>query len=112
MTQILDLVAAYRVLARFNIIDAYGHVSVRDPRNPSRYLMSRSVAPESVTAADILVLDLDSQIVDPEDDTLRILHLSGEKYDRIIVGGNITSPLLPGFSVTLKAIFAGPRYVF
>jgi len=49
-------------------------------------------------------------IVDPEDDTIRILRLSGEKYERIIVGGNITSPLLPGFSVALKAIFAEPRY--
>ena len=63
-----DLVAAYRTLASLNVLDAFGHVSVRDPRNPSRYLMSRSVAPESVTAADILVLDLDSQIVDPEDE--------------------------------------------
>jgi len=50
-------------------------------------------------------------IIDPEDDVVHILRLSGEKYERIIVGGNITSPLLPGFSVTLKAIFIGPRYV-
>jgi HCOMODA/2-hydroxy-3-carboxy-muconic semialdehyde decarboxylase len=63
-----DLVAAYRTLASLNVLDAFGHVSVRDPRNPNRYLMSRSLAPESVTAADILVLDLDSQIVDPEDE--------------------------------------------
>ena len=63
-----DLVAANRTLARLNVLDAFGHVSVRDPRNPRRYLMSRSIAPESVTAADILVLDLDSQTVDPKDD--------------------------------------------
>ena len=63
-----DLVAAYRTLANLNVLDAFGHVSVRDPRNPNRYLMSRSIAPEAVTAADILVLDLDSQIVDSKDE--------------------------------------------
>jgi len=63
-----DLVAANRTLARLNVLDAFGHVSVRDPRDPNRYLMSRSIAPESVTAADILLLDLDSQTVDPKDD--------------------------------------------
>ena len=63
-----DLVAAYRTLASLNVLDAFGHVSVRDPRNPKRYLMSRSIAPESVTAADILLLDLDSQIVDRKDE--------------------------------------------
>ena len=63
-----DVVAAYRTLASLNVLDAFGHVSVRDPRNPNRYLMSRSVAPESVAAADILLLDLDSQTVDPEDE--------------------------------------------
>ena len=60
--------AAYRTLASLNVLDAFGHVSVRDPRNPNRYLMSRSVAPGAVAAADILLLDLDSQIVDPEDE--------------------------------------------
>jgi ribulose-5-phosphate 4-epimerase/fuculose-1-phosphate aldolase len=63
-----DLVAAYRTLANLNVLDAFGHVSVRDPRNPNRYLMSRSIAPEAVSAADILVLDLDSQIVDSKDE--------------------------------------------
>jgi ribulose-5-phosphate 4-epimerase/fuculose-1-phosphate aldolase len=63
-----DLVAANRTLARLAVLDAFGHVSVRDPRDPRRYLMSRSIAPESVTAADILALDLDSEIVDPRDE--------------------------------------------
>src|SRR5580658_4310100 len=63
-----DLVAANRTLARLGVLDAFGHVSVRDPRNPHRYVISRSIAPESVSAADILVLDLDSQTVDLKDD--------------------------------------------
>ena len=63
-----DLVAANRTLARLGVLDAFGHVSVRDPRNPHRYLISRSIAPELVVAADILLLDLDSQTVDPKDE--------------------------------------------
>ena len=63
-----DLVAANRTLARLGVLDAFGHVSVRDPRNPHRYLISRSIAPESVSSGDILVLDLDSQTVDAKDD--------------------------------------------
>src|SRR6185503_12630271 len=34
MSQIEDLVAAYRILAEHNVIDAYGHVSVRSERDP------------------------------------------------------------------------------
>ncbi len=63
-----DLVAANRTLARLGVLDAFGHVSLRDPRDPHRYLMSRSIAPESVTAGDVLLLDLDSQTLDPKDD--------------------------------------------
>jgi len=63
-----DLVAANRTLAHFNVLDAFGHVSVRDPKNPKRYLISRSIAPESVVASDILALDLDSQPVHKDDD--------------------------------------------
>ncbi len=63
-----DLVAANRTLARLGVLDAFGHVSVRDPRDPHRYLMSRSIAPELVGAADIVLLDLDSRTVAPEDD--------------------------------------------
>ena len=78
-----DLVVANRTLASFGILDAFGHVSVRDPKNPKRYLISRSIAPESVMASDMLALDLDSQPVHPDDqDTLlyreRFIH--GEIY--------------------------------
>lgn len=62
-----DLVAANRTLASLGVLDAFGHVSIRDPRNPNHYLISRSIAPESVTASDIVVLDLDNNVVDPKD---------------------------------------------
>jgi ribulose-5-phosphate 4-epimerase/fuculose-1-phosphate aldolase len=61
-----DLVVANRVLAQEGLFDAYGHVSVRHPANPNRYLLSRSLAPALVTAGDILEYDLDSNPVDPK----------------------------------------------
>lgn len=59
-----DLVAANRILAMEGILDGWGHVSVRHPKNPSRYLLSRNLAAELVTAADIMEYDLDSVPVD------------------------------------------------
>ena len=59
-----DLVTANRVLAHENVVDGFGHVSVRDPQNPNRYRLSRSVAPALVTAADILTYDLDNNALD------------------------------------------------
>jgi len=60
-----DLVAANRILADQGVVDGYGHVSVRHPADPQRYLMSRSIAPELVTAADVMEYDLDSTAVEP-----------------------------------------------
>ena len=59
-----DLVAAYRILAQQGVVDGYGHVSARHNRNPNRFIMSRSLAPELVTAADLLEFDLDGNPVD------------------------------------------------
>src|SRR5438128_11603669 len=59
-----DLVAANRILVDQGVLDGYGHVSARHDRDPTRYLMSRSIAPELVTAADIMEYDLDSDPVD------------------------------------------------
>ncbi len=60
-----DLVAANRILVDQGVLDGYGHVSVRHDRDPNRYLMSRSIAPELVTVADVMEYDLDSTPVDP-----------------------------------------------
>src|SRR5262249_33137633 len=61
-----DLVIANRVLAQQNVVDGYGHVSVRHDRDPNRYLMSRSLAPALVTVDDIMEYDLDSIALDPK----------------------------------------------
>ena len=44
-------------------MDAYGHVSVRSEQNPQHYFMSRALAPELVTADDILEYDLDCKVI-------------------------------------------------
>jgi HCOMODA/2-hydroxy-3-carboxy-muconic semialdehyde decarboxylase len=76
-----DLVAANRILAALEIVDGYGHVSVRHDKNPNRYLIARSIAPESVTANDVLELDLESKPVNGGDAKMyleRFIH--GEIY--------------------------------
>jgi ribulose-5-phosphate 4-epimerase/fuculose-1-phosphate aldolase len=59
-----DLVAASRILAHYGVLDAWGHVSMRHPTNPQRYLLSRARAPALVSAEDIMEFDLDSNPVD------------------------------------------------
>ncbi|HEV7983600.1 MAG TPA: class II aldolase/adducin family protein [Xanthobacteraceae bacterium] len=54
-----DLVVANRILAREGVVDAYGHVSVRHPDDPHRFLMASSMAPELVEPGHILEFNLD-----------------------------------------------------
>jgi HCOMODA/2-hydroxy-3-carboxy-muconic semialdehyde decarboxylase len=72
-----DLVAASRILAAEGVLDGYGHVSMRHPGNPERYLISRSLAPALVTDDDIMELDLESNPVDARGRTMfreRFIH--------------------------------------
>src|SRR3954463_10531983 len=59
-----DVACAYRILAHHNVIDAYGHVSVRSEKNPNRYIMARHLAPELVRPEDLIEYDLDSNPMD------------------------------------------------
>lgn len=54
-----NLVVANRILAREDVVDAYGHVSVRHPSNPRRFFLARSLAPELVERADLMEFDLE-----------------------------------------------------
>jgi HCOMODA/2-hydroxy-3-carboxy-muconic semialdehyde decarboxylase len=58
-----ELALANRMVANEGVIDAFGHVSMRHPSNPNRYLLSRSRAPELVTPEDFIEYDLDSKPV-------------------------------------------------
>jgi len=99
-----DLVAAYRTLAEYGVIDAYGHVSLRSPSNPQRYYLARSLAPERVQAEDMIEYDLDSNPLDAkgrESVTERFIH--GEIFkarpDILAVVHNHSPSVVP-FSVT------------
>ena len=61
-----DVVAASRILAQHEVLDAYGHVSARSDKKPANFIMSRSLAPALVTAADLMELDSDSEPVPGE----------------------------------------------
>ena len=56
-----DLVIANRILAREDVVDAYGHVSMRHPEDPGRYLLSWSRSPELIEAGDIVEFTLDGK---------------------------------------------------
>ena len=58
-----DVVIANLILAHEGVVDAYGHVSVRHPLDPTRYLLSRSRAPELVERGDIVEFDLEGKSV-------------------------------------------------
>lgn len=53
-----DLAAANRILFNQGVVDAFGHVSMRHPTQPGQFLLSRNMAPATVTPDDILVFDL------------------------------------------------------
>ncbi|MBI3916447.1 MAG: class II aldolase/adducin family protein [Betaproteobacteria bacterium] len=65
-TLIDDLVTANHILYREGVVDGFGHVSVRSATDPTRFRLSRSIAPDNVTAADIMEFDLDSEPIDPQ----------------------------------------------
>jgi ribulose-5-phosphate 4-epimerase/fuculose-1-phosphate aldolase len=95
-----DLVAANRILSDHGVLDAYGHISARDPGHPGHYWVSRSMPPALVTAADIIACDLDNDPVRPGETRLffeRVIH--GEVYkarpDVMAVLHNHSPSLIP-----------------
>jgi ribulose-5-phosphate 4-epimerase/fuculose-1-phosphate aldolase len=47
------LIFANRILAHEGVLDAFGHVSLRDPEDPTRFIIPRSVGPELVASDDL-----------------------------------------------------------
>jgi ribulose-5-phosphate 4-epimerase/fuculose-1-phosphate aldolase len=75
-----ELAVANRILANEGIIDAFGHISARNPNNRNRYFISRHRASELVEASDILEMTLDSQPVVPTNVRL---------YSEMVIHGEI-----------------------
>ena len=65
-----DLVVANRILSNEDVVDAYGHISVRHPDNPKRFFMSRSRAPELVERHDLIEFDQEGE---PINDKRRLI---------------------------------------
>jgi HCOMODA/2-hydroxy-3-carboxy-muconic semialdehyde decarboxylase len=66
LTQALDeLVTANRILAREGVVDSFGHVSIRHPDRPERYLLSRARAPECIEIDDLMEFASDGTPIDP-----------------------------------------------
>ena len=64
--QLEDLVTANRILAREDVVDAFGHVSIRHPGDPGRYLLSQSRAPDLVELDDLMEFTLEGAPIDQQ----------------------------------------------
>ncbi|TCK04209.1 class II aldolase/adducin family protein [Marinobacterium mangrovicola] len=76
-----DLVDANLILFNQGVVDAFGHVSVRNPEKPHHYFLSRNMAPGLVAREDIIEFDLDGNVVDG--DTRKVYlerYIHGEIY--------------------------------
>ena len=50
-------------LANEGVVDAFGHVSNRNPKDPGRYFQSRSRAPELVMVEDLMEFRLNGDAI-------------------------------------------------
>lgn len=76
---ILQCVIGNRILANEGLLDAFGHISVRNPENANTFFQSHSLSPHLVTQDDILEIDLDGNVVtttDMKPYKERIIHAS------------------------------------
>jgi len=109
LTEIIqELVLANRILANENVLDAFGHVSVRHPADPGRYFMSRSRSPLVVEPGDIIEYTLDSKPVKPvtlRQYSERVIHgcIYQARSDVMAVCHNHAPALMP-FCVSGKPI--------
>jgi HCOMODA/2-hydroxy-3-carboxy-muconic semialdehyde decarboxylase len=72
-----ELALASRMLANEGVLDAFGHVSLRHPTDPGRYLLPRSRSPQLVEPSDVLEFTLDSEPVKAPTEKLfaeRVIH--------------------------------------
>lgn len=107
-----NLAVANRILGHEGVVDSFGHVSVRHPDKPERFLLSRSRAPELVSRADILEFGPDGQPVKdngPAPYNERFIHAAifNARPDVHAVIHSHAEPLLP-FGITdtqMKPVF-------
>jgi HCOMODA/2-hydroxy-3-carboxy-muconic semialdehyde decarboxylase len=108
MNLITELVIANRILATEDVVDAYGHVSVRNPEAPDRFFLAHSKSPSMVETADIVEHTLDGQAARPEKRALyleRFIHAAiyEARPDVIAVVHAHAEDVLP-FTITPPAL--------
>lgn len=108
MNIITELVVANRILANEDVVDAYGHVSVRNPEHPDRFFLAHSKSPAMVEAGDIVEHTLDGQALKPEQRPLyleRFIHAAifEARPDVIAVVHAHAEDVLP-FTITKPAL--------
>jgi len=62
-----ELITANHILAHEGVLDAYGHVSIRHPQDPTRFFLSCSRSPQLVSEKDIMEFGLDGEPIGPDD---------------------------------------------
>jgi HCOMODA/2-hydroxy-3-carboxy-muconic semialdehyde decarboxylase len=103
-------VVANRILANEDVVDAYGHVSLRHPEDPKRFFLARSLAPELVEPGDIMEFDLEGNalggderqpylerfihaaVYEARPDVMSVVHAHAED---VLPFGITTAPLRP-----------------
>jgi ribulose-5-phosphate 4-epimerase/fuculose-1-phosphate aldolase len=75
-----DLVLANKILYGLNVVDAFGHVSVRHDKRANHYLMARHLPPGMVEEADIVTFDLEST---------PLTHVDKPQYSERFIHGEI-----------------------
>lgn len=103
-----DLAVANRILAREDVVDAFGHVSIRHPENPERYFLSCSRSPGIVSRGDLMEYTLDNDPVDQRDRPMyaeRPIHgaIYAARPDVMSVVHNHSQAVIP-FGVTGRAL--------
>ena len=102
--QLQELVTANRILAREGVVDAYGHVSIRHPERPDRYILSQSRAPDLVEVADLMEYTLEGDPIDQQGRSMyteRPIHggIYEARDDVLAIVHNHSTTVIP-FSVT------------
>jgi HCOMODA/2-hydroxy-3-carboxy-muconic semialdehyde decarboxylase len=103
-----ELVTANRILAAERVVDAFGHVTIRHPERPDRYLMARARAPECVEVEDVMEFTLEGTAIDPRGrKAYAERHIHGaiyEMYPAVQAVVHNHSPSVIPFGITKTAL--------
>ncbi|PPQ93083.1 hypothetical protein CVT25_003115 [Psilocybe cyanescens] len=81
----IDLLNANHILHFLDVVDAFGHISVRNPDNASQFIMSFAIAPALATSQSLVTYDIDNATA---------LHLT---FNSSVTGSAIPSSFLERF---------------